>query len=503
MLDVYVSCGVRKISKSEESLEELFINGVDAMLLDYAEAYPDTELDAIVLTSAHPVELNKVTPEELCDAVSEYLEAKGIDIPVHYFHKPGIYTEEANLSASAAGAALLHEGIRMVGFDGYSTIGLVAAEQMRTPSQERCTDVLRSLLHPEELKYGVTMPALAALFTDLAINRDPSLAAVLTSIASQNHTNGASNPRAHIKKAFTVEEHEEEAGVGGKNIMVSSPLRLWDVAPRSAGYAALVMSDTAPEDEVRVKIAGYGQGIDTIAILQREDTPGSLATLNAMEQLKGMIAFSEVKVRYAEIHDAFPLVMYRGLSDIKLLTSDAKETIVQGDTSKEGALPLNLSGGLLCGHALAASGLGQIVELTKQAKGDAEMKIDDLDYPHFSFALSVGGFNTYSFVTLLYASRDDERSFSLEKVPKITKDDFDTSFPTLSTLSEGPFTAEIRSHTTLEYPPSDFDSPLTIALCFFKGTETYFLAHSSTDELITGATVVVEKNEDGLYTIIK
>ena len=118
MSDVYVSCGVRQISKTEDALSELFIQGVEEMLLGFDEAYPDTELDAIVLTSAHPVELNTVTPDELCDAVSDYLETRGVDLPVHYFHKPGPYIKEANLSASAADAGLLHEGTRRVAFDG-------------------------------------------------------------------------------------------------------------------------------------------------------------------------------------------------------------------------------------------------------------------------------------------------------------------------------------------------------------------------------------------------
>lgn len=497
MSDVYVSCGARQISKSEDSLPELFINGVEAMLLEFDVAYPETELDAVVLTSAHPVELNDVTPEELCDAVSDYLKQKGLDVPVHYFHKPGIYTEEANLSASAAGAALLHEGIRRVAFGGYGAVGLVAAEQMRTPSREQSIDALRSLIHPEEKKYGVTMPALAALLTTMLVESDPLLADALKKITSLHHTYGEKNPRAHIRKAFTIEEYEEQAEEGGKNLVVSSPLRLWDVAPRSAGYAALVVSDTAPEQEdVKIKVAGYGQGIDKIAVSQRDYSKGSLAMVRAVEQLKEMIEFSDV--RYAELHDAFPIVTYLGLIAAGLVTEkDAVADIIGGETAKEGTIPTNLSGGLLCGHALAASGLGQVVELMKQAKGEAEVQLDDLDEPHFSLTLSVGGFSTYDFATLLYASRDDERSFALEEIPEITKDDFDTGFPT---LPEAEFDAEVLSRTTLEYPPSDFDSPLTIALCLHSDTGEHFLAHSA-DDISIGQSVTVEKNDDGLYIV--
>lgn len=481
MSDVYVSCGVRQVSASEEPLESLFIAGVEVMLREFEKAHPGRELDAVVLTSAHPVELNDVTPDEICDAVSEYLKAKGTELQVHYFHKPGIYNDEANLSASAAGAALLHEGIRMIAFDnpGYHTIGLVAAEQMRTAGREQSIDALRSLIHPEERKYGVTMPALAALLTKMAITSEPGLEQTLKETAAEFHTKGTENPRAHIRKGFTVEDYDGEASEGGKNQTVSSPLRLWDVAPRSAGYAALVVSDSAPEEDVKVKVAGYGQGIDKIAISRRDLSKGSASTLKAMEQLRAMIDSDTLSIPYAELHDAFPIVAHTAKKDTGL--SDAA---------------INLSGGISCGHALAASGLGQVVELMKQAKGEAEVRLDNLHYPHFSLALSVGGFNTYNFVTLLYASRDDTRSFSLKEIPEITKDDFDTSFPTLPEE----FAAEVISRTTLEYPPSGFGSRLTIALCLCPATGERFLALSPDDEISIGQPVRVKRNADGLYT---
>lgn len=482
MPNVYVSCGVRQVSASEEPLESLFIAGVEALLREFGKAYPGRELDAVVLTSAHPVELNGITPGEICDAVSGHLKARGTELPVHYFHKPGICNDEANLPASAAGAALLHEGIRMVAFgkSGYHTVGLVAAEQMRTPSREQSIDALRSLIHPEEKRYGVTMPALAALLTRMALSSEPGLEQTLKELAAKFHANGASNPRAHIRKGFTVVDYDRESGEGGRNPVVSSPLRLWDVAPRSAGYAALVLSDSAPEDEVKVKIAGYGQGTDKIAFSQRDFGKGSASTLEAMEQLRAMIDYDALPIPYAELHDAFPVVAHAARKDIGL-----------SDTA------INLSGGISCGHALAASGLGQIVELAKQAKGEAEVKVEGLEYPHFSLALSVGGLNTYNFVTLLYASRNDERSFPLKEIPETAREDFDTSFPTLPEE----LTAEICSHTTLEYPPSGFDSPLAIALCLCPGTGECFLALSPDGRLSIGQPVRVKRNAEGLYDV--
>ena len=467
MGDVYLSGGVRRVSDSTQSLKELYIEAADALLAGRSGA----ELDAVVLASAHPVELNSTSPEELCSAVSAHLRSKGWDIPVKYFHKPSVYVREAHLAASATGAALLHEGIRMVAFDSYSAIGLIAAEQMRSESSEKSISSLRSLIHPEEQPYGTTMPALAGLLTSWALKQNPALEEALLQLTVNTHAYGSKNPRAHIRKAFSADDFRAEAGK--RNAVVSSPLHLWEVAPRSAGYAALVLSGTPPDDEVKVKVAGYGQGTDTLSLAARDSFTSSQATCAAMGQLRSMIDHTPGMVRYTEIHDAFPILAYLGLLDTGLLCPDtAIDAILAGETALGGRIPVNLSGGVSCGHALAASGLGQIVELMKQAKGEAEVQIPDLAYPHYCLATSVGGFNTYNVVTLLHASKDGSESFALREIPDITAADFDTGLPEAN-RDEG----DVIASTELYFPPPGFGSPLLIELRENESTGKRYLVN--------------------------
>ena len=496
MADVYLSCGVRQVGDSEEPLQDLFVKGTEALLAEFSKSYPGKRLEAIVLTSAHGRELNGVSADEACKAVSAYLRTKGLSIPVFYSHKPAPYAEDANLAASSAGAALLHEGIQSVAFgERYSTIGLVAAEQMRTVPSERSIEVLRALIHPEEAKYGLTMPALGALMTEIAMCRDPLVSPAMKHYSAFAHTNGSRNPRTQLRKAFTVEEYL----ASDKNVSVSTPLRLYDVAPRSSGYAALVASRHAPADEVKVKVAGYGQGTDTLALTARESFHRSRATLMAMEQLKEMVDLTQVRVSYAEMHDAFFAVLYYGLQDTALLpVTGVSDLILQGALAPGGKLPTNLSGGVMCGHALAASGLGQVVELLRQAKGESEIAVENLQYPHYAMALSVGGLHVYNCLTLLHASKDSGRSFHLKPIPEITAKDLDLS---IGKLPDGPFHARVYVKTKLHYPPPGFTAPLTIALCFCPLTDSYFFAQSLAEDLAEGQFVLVDRNEKGLWQI--
>jgi acetyl-CoA acetyltransferase len=63
------------------------------------------------------------------------------------------------------------------------------------------------------------------------------------------------NPRAHIRKVLRVEDI-----TGEKNLPVSEPLRLFDVAPTSTGYAGLFLTADAPPHGIECRWPGSAAG---------------------------------------------------------------------------------------------------------------------------------------------------------------------------------------------------------------------------------------------------
>jgi len=201
---------------------------------------------------------------------------------------------------------------------------------------------------------------------------------------------------------------------------------------------------------------------------------------------------------YAEIHDAFPIIEFLGLVDCGLTGDmDPVMAVRRGDFFPGGKLPVNLSGGVMGGHPLGATGMGQIVELYLQATGRAEVSVP-MRYPHHSLAFNVGGALTYNFVTLLAASHcpHDIGPFRLSVGPPFSRRDFDLSYdPALRSSGR----ARVLSHTKLFVPPPGFDSPWTIALVEGKGGAEFVAGNGK--PLERGESVKLQRRDDGAFEI--
>ena len=180
--------------------------------------------------------------------------------------------------------------------------------------------------------------------------------------------------------------------------MVADPLRLLHCCPISDGAAAVVLTT----ERARVRVAGIGQGADTLALRHREELTSFRATRAAAHAAFAMAGFGPERVDFAEIHDAFAPFELISLEDTGLLPpGKAGRATLDGETALDGRLPVNPSGGLKArGHPLAATGLAQIVECVWQLTGRAEGR--QLD-GRVALTHSIGGLATSNWVTLLEA----------------------------------------------------------------------------------------------------
>jgi acetyl-CoA acetyltransferase len=472
---VYLSRPVKQFSGSRQSLEYLALEGFEALL---ASGGPPPEL--LLITTAHPFELAATTGTDVAYALTRRAHELGLSMQVEFYANPGTSEPTAHLAASAAGAALVHEGARRVARGEVKRLAVLGVEQMRLTEREATTQALRGLIHPEERSTGLTMPALGALLTRRFEAEYPGLPQALTALTIANRSRTVANPRAHMRKSIRLEEIS-----GDRNPIVSDPLRLFDVAPTSSGYAGLFLSGEPGPHATQVVVAGIGRGLDLLSVARRflsvngsSRLPGSAATREAMNELLTGLGWSPAefqrRVSYAEIHDAFPIIEFLSLLDSGLA---APETIVNdilsGAFDRGGRLPVNVMGGVMGGHPIAATGVGQIVELYLQAMGRSETKVAGPDL-HYAFALNVGGPLTYNCVTLLCAcpSRGGRApEFRLSERSHATVADLDTGMG--PALVAGP--ARILSGTRLEFPPPGYPTPCHIALVTSPGA-TQFVA---------------------------
>ena len=374
MHEVFVAgAGMTRIGKRSEPLQDLMAEAAHAALLDAGLERPD----AIVVATMNPEEF-----------LGDGNFASNVATHLGFAEIPTIRVE----TATSSGAASLYIGFSQVAAGLRHSVLVVGGEKMTHISTPKVSEIIGRSIDPYERGYGATMPALAGLITQVLLGRSGTAAREIAQVAVKNHAHGAKNPLAHFQQIVTQEEVMESR-------MVADPLRLLHCCPISDGAAAIVLTS----DRTPVRVAGMGQGTDTLAVRHRRELTTFSATRAAAREAFAMAGFGPEHVDFAEIHDAFAPFELISLEDTGLLPQGKSgRATLDGDTALDGRLPINPSGGLKArGHPLAATGLAQIVECVWQLTGRAHGR--QLPLAHRALAHSIGGLATNNWVTLLEA----------------------------------------------------------------------------------------------------
>lgn len=374
MQRVFVAgAGMTRIGRRSEPLQDLMAEAAHAALADAGRERPD----AIVVATMNPEEF-----------LGDGNFASNVATHLGFAEIPTIRVE----TATSSGAASLYIGFSQVAAGLRHTVLVVGGEKMTHLTTPKVSEIIGRSIDPYERGYGATMPALAGLIAQVLLARSGTGARELAQVAVKNHAHGAKNPLAHFQQIVTQEEVMESR-------MVADPLRLLHCCPISDGAAAIVLTS----DRTPVRVAGMGQGTDTLAVRHRRELTTFAATRAAAREAFAMAGFGPEHVDFAEIHDAFAPFELISLEDTGLLPQGKSgRATLDGDTALDGRLPINPSGGLKArGHPLAATGLAQVVECVWQLTGRAQGR--QLPVAHRALAHSIGGLATNNWVTLLEA----------------------------------------------------------------------------------------------------
>jgi acetyl-CoA C-acetyltransferase len=274
-------------------------------------------------------------------------------------------------SACASGGAAVRQGYIEVA-SGVSDLVLVGGvEKMTDVSGDEAAYALSTAADMEyEAYHGITFPGLYALMAKVHMERYGTTCKQLALVAVKNHRHGAMNPEAQFPFEISVEDVLQSA-------MVADPLRVLDCSPVTDGAAAVVlcsleMARTISRKPV-VKILASAQASGPIALSSRPDPAWLDATATAAGKAYKMAGKTPADMDVAEVHDCFTIAEILILEALFLVEKGkGGQAAESGFSALGGKIPVNTSGGLKSkGHPVGATGVAQVVEITRQLRGIA------------------------------------------------------------------------------------------------------------------------------------
>jgi acetyl-CoA C-acetyltransferase len=185
-----------------------------------------------------------------------------------------------------------------------------------------------------------------------------------------NRENAFDNPYAHIKKKVTLEDIK-------KSPVISYPVRLLDVCPNSDGACAVIFAS----EEKAKKICKNPAWVKGVAYRGEEYNFGDGDKVN----WQSAIQCAQQAYKQAGIHNPRKeldvVEIYNPFTFQELLFFEcfgfsepgrACDDVIDGLYNKDGELPCDRSGGVLCTNPIGAAGLIRVAEASKQVMGKAE-----------------------------------------------------------------------------------------------------------------------------------
>ncbi|MBE0557443.1 MAG: acetyl-CoA acetyltransferase, partial [Proteobacteria bacterium] len=201
---------------------------------------------------------------------------------------------------------------------------------------------------------------------------DKDLKRAISHVSMKSHANGSLNPKAHLRKAVTLEQIMAAP-------IIAHPLGLFDCCGVSDGAACAIVTTPAiakslgKKDLVSVKAlqlavsSGYEGGFN-----EWDGTnfvTASKCSTKAYEEAG--IANPREEISMMELHDCFSITEMVTYEDLHISErGNAWKDALDGFYDRDGKIPAQIDGGLKCfGHPIGASGLRMLYEMYLQLLG--------------------------------------------------------------------------------------------------------------------------------------
>ncbi|MXV64067.1 thiolase domain-containing protein [Natronorubrum sp. JWXQ-INN-674] len=301
-------------------------------------------------------------------------------------------------SACASASSAARSGVQAIE-SGDADVALVGGVEMMSASGiGEITDALANAADNEyENEAGLTFPGIYALMAQTYMNEFDASQEDLAAVAVKNYENGVSNPLAQRQEETDVESVLESPPI-------ATPLNLQDCCPITDGASAAVLVSERYADEhglgTTVEFAGSGQSSDSLALQDRRDLSRTRAAERAAETAYERADVGPDDIDVVELHDCFTIAEILAVESLGFFErGEGTRGALEGETAADGRIPVNTSGGLLAkGHPVGATGVAQLVEITKQLEGRHPNQLDD---PTVGLTHTVGGSGASCVVNVL------------------------------------------------------------------------------------------------------
>lgn len=376
-----VGAGMSKFGAfKDKSIRDLFVEAFMEMMQSVDKGAEIKDIEALYLG----------------DAASQLFENQGHTGPlmadwIGLLPKPATRIE----SACASGGVAIRHGVIAIAAGLYDIVLAGGVERMSTLPTEEVTDTLASFSDAlYEAPAGFSFPGLYATIATAYMAKYGCTVEHFMKVGIKNHNNGALNPKAQFnstirdimntkierskQKGQPVPEWKDEMDflhdLQG-NPIIAWPMRLYDCSPITDGAACvLLVSEEIAKNftDNPLYIVGSGQG-SAPALHDREDMTSLISAKVAAKEAYEMAGVGPEDIQIAEVHDCFTIAELVASEDIGFFKpGEGFKAIEAGITARDGAKPINTSGGLKSkGHPVGASGVGQAVEMWHQLRGKA------------------------------------------------------------------------------------------------------------------------------------
>ena len=240
-----------------------------------------------------------------------------------------------------------------------------------TPGPQIGENLLRASYLPED---GDTPAGFAGVFGKIAqgyFQRHGDQSDALAAIAAKNHKNGVDNPYAQMRKDLGFDFCRQESE---KNPFVAGPLKRTDCSLVSDGAAAIVLADTGTALSMRRAVAfRANEHVQDFLPMSKRDILLFEGCEQAWTRALEQAGVTLDDLSFVETHDCFTIAELIEYEAMGLAPrGEGGRIALEGQTAKDGRLPVNPSGGLKSkGHPIGATGVSMHALTAMQLTGEA------------------------------------------------------------------------------------------------------------------------------------
>jgi acetyl-CoA C-acetyltransferase len=278
-------------------------------------------------------------------------------------------------TGGATGGSAFHAAWAHVASGQSECVLVVGADRItETPDAQFILNLIWDRFYEQD--FALNTVTMTALSTQRYMHAYGTTEEQYARVVVRSRQHALNNPHAHLKGAITVDDVMNSG-------RVSWPYKRFDICPRSAGAAAVVVASERVARE-RCARPAFVTGIGAVSnTVFQGDRVGPFADTDFREEGELVIAAKECyaqagiadplhEIQTVELYDPFSSFQFPQLESLGFCERGrAQQMSDDGAFDMDGALPVNPSGGTLCTNPIGVTGLVRVADAALQVMNRA------------------------------------------------------------------------------------------------------------------------------------